>query len=128
MNAGAADFLPYYSELKFAGHMAVSLAAAFAGGFGMWLAALYFSAAGRFGFCDSFAVSLFCASAVWIIPAGLPIPPLWEKIGMAAFLAFPLFVCRFAFGLEWRKSIALGASFCAAQAAVFSAVYYYIMR
>ena len=90
MNAGAADFLPYYSELKFAGHMAVSLAAAFAGGFGMWLAALYFSAAGRFGFCDSFAVSLFCASAVWIIPAGLPIPPLWEKTGMAAFLALPV--------------------------------------
>ena len=128
MDVGAAEFLPFYGGLNLAGHMADSLAAAFAGGFGMWLAALYISVSGRFGFCDSFALSLFCASAVWIIPAGLPIQPLWEKIGMAAFLALPLFVCRFAFGLEWRKSFALGASFCAVQAAVFSAVYFYIMR
>ena len=128
MDAGAAAFLPYYGELRFAGHMAVSLEAAFAGGFAMWAASARLSASGRFGFCDSFALSLFCASAVWIIPAGLPIPPMWEKIGIAAFLSLPAFACRLAFGLGWRKSLALGSAFCLAQAAVFSAVYYYIMR
>lgn len=127
MDIQATDFLPYYDELKFGAHMAVALAAAFAGGFAMWFASMVLSTE-RFGFCESFAVSLFCASAIWIAPSGLPIPPLCEKILIAAFAVLPLFINRLAFGLDWKKSARIWAAFCLAQFAVFAVVYHYFIK
>ncbi len=123
------EFLPYYDELRTGGHMAVALASAFVGGAGMWIAAWAFSDANRFGFCESFALALFWASGLWILPSGfLSSEPVWEKSAIAGVLVLPIFILYFGFSLGWKNSARICAAFCLTQLAVLLTISYYINR
>lgn len=109
--------------------MAVALASAFVGGAGMWIAAWVFSDANRFGFCESFALALFWASGLWILPSGfLSSEPVWEKSAIAGVLVLPIFILHFGFSLGWKNSARICAAFCLTQLAVLLTISYYINR
>ena len=116
------EFLPYYDEIKFAGHCACALASTFIGG-----AAVYYGSkiwGGRLGFDTSFCFALFAAVAIWILPFYAFVPHRYSQwIVLAVFIATRFVLARLdakPAKISFRLWLAYGLS----QAILFGIVYY----
>ena len=115
-------FMPYYSEIQLAGHMAFALVGAFAGGTFMWLLSLA-THKRRLDFYRSYTCALFASSLLWIIPASIWNTPVgWELSSLAIMAAF-LPAVKFVSHMDWRSSAMLWFAYWLSQFILFTLAY-----
>lgn len=120
------EFLPYYEEIKFAGHCCCAFAASFLGGFSLYAAAL--ASGGRMGFDRSFCFALFAAAALWVFPfAGIFRKEYSEWISLALLVAC-LPVLQTLSGAKLKTSAVLWGAFSLSQFALLAIIYYNIAK
>ncbi len=110
-------FLPYYEEIKLAGHCGYAFVATFFGGFGIYLTSSVSGA--KFPFDRCFSFSLFAAAAVWVAPFLGFVPgdaEEWVVFGLL-WAAWP--VLAFLSRSGFKASLALWLGFAASQALLF---------
>lgn len=116
------EFLPYYDEIKFAGHCTCALASTFIGGIAVYLGSKVWG--GRTGFDTSFCFALFAAVAIWILPFYAFVPHRYSQwIVLAVFVSTRFVLARLdakSAKISFRLWLAYGLS----QAILFGIVYY----
>ncbi len=119
-------FLPYYEEIKLAGHAGCAYAAGLLSAIAM-LIGRYFAEV-RFREDTIFTFSFLASGAIWIVPFLKIVPSEYSEYISLAILIFCIFVVKFISHFDWKRAFFMWFVFAIAQTILFLILYYNILK
>ncbi len=119
-------FLPYYEEIKLAGHASCAYAGGLLGALAMFVGR-YFAEA-RFKIDTILAFSFLASGALWILPFFEVVPQKYAECLSLGILVLCLFAVKLVSRLDWKRAFILWVAYFIAQTILFLMLYYNILR